>query len=292
MTTCGLLGRNGHRLLYYTAHCGTYTKFKSKSLSLLDMYGGHLAPFHSQFPLTISSLQIQTRSTRQNSCSIHTTTYSLLDPVPHPAVKLPGNDLRLTSFTSDNPHEIPVRRQIIPTSRQRDGKELVLQLLQVDHRVLCSRAPMWVRSSASSSMESCRNASATNALFLSVLLSWYHGRPHRYPDHRESGRSVPRVLYSCRDPVVYMTDLYVLFSLQGRRSLCIDARPSVVMYASPHPLQGYLTTYVNFCWGIGQVIGVGVVKSQLGRLGLPLALSTVIDVRERSRSPTIMKSNH
>jgi SP family general alpha glucoside:H+ symporter-like MFS transporter len=30
-------------------------------------------------------------------------------------------------------------------------------------------------------------------------------------------------------------------------------------------LRGYLTTYVNFCWGIGQVIGVSIVKSQLGR---------------------------
>ena len=45
--------------------------------------------------------------------------------------------------------------------------------------------------------------------------------------------------------------------------------PSVtITYAAevcPLPLRGYLTTYVNFCWGIGQVIGVGVVKSQLGR---------------------------
>jgi SP family general alpha glucoside:H+ symporter-like MFS transporter len=29
-------------------------------------------------------------------------------------------------------------------------------------------------------------------------------------------------------------------------------------------LRSYLTTYVNFCWGIGQVIGVSIVKSQLG----------------------------
>lgn len=29
-------------------------------------------------------------------------------------------------------------------------------------------------------------------------------------------------------------------------------------------LRGYLTTYVNFCWGLGQVIGIGVIKSQLG----------------------------
>ncbi|KAF3938903.1 hypothetical protein ABW19_dt0210497 [Dactylella cylindrospora] len=33
----------------------------------------------------------------------------------------------------------------------------------------------------------------------------------------------------------------------------------------PVALRGYLTTYVNFCWGLGQVIGVGVIKSQLER---------------------------
>ncbi|KAF3915260.1 hypothetical protein AA313_de0200051 [Arthrobotrys entomopaga] len=33
----------------------------------------------------------------------------------------------------------------------------------------------------------------------------------------------------------------------------------------PVALRGYLTTYVNFCWGLGQVIGVGVIKSQLHR---------------------------
>lgn len=41
-----------------------------------------------------------------------------------------------------------------------------------------------------------------------------------------------------------------------------------ITYASevmPVALRQYLTTYVNFCWGLGQVIGVGVVKSQLGR---------------------------
>lgn len=40
-----------------------------------------------------------------------------------------------------------------------------------------------------------------------------------------------------------------------------------ITYASevcPLALRGYLTTYVNFCWGIGQVIGVGVIMSQLG----------------------------
>ncbi|KAF3195815.1 hypothetical protein TWF225_000192 [Orbilia oligospora] len=33
----------------------------------------------------------------------------------------------------------------------------------------------------------------------------------------------------------------------------------------PVALRGYLTSYVNFCWGLGQIIGVGVIKSQLGR---------------------------
>jgi SP family general alpha glucoside:H+ symporter-like MFS transporter len=30
-------------------------------------------------------------------------------------------------------------------------------------------------------------------------------------------------------------------------------------------LRGYLTTYVNFCWGLGQTIGIGVIKSMLPR---------------------------
>ncbi|KAE9399715.1 sugar transporter [Gymnopus androsaceus JB14] len=41
-----------------------------------------------------------------------------------------------------------------------------------------------------------------------------------------------------------------------------------ITYASevcPLALRGYLTTYVNFCWGLGQVIGIGVIKSMLGR---------------------------
>ena len=33
----------------------------------------------------------------------------------------------------------------------------------------------------------------------------------------------------------------------------------------PVALRGYLTTYVNFCWGLGQVIGIGVIKSMLPR---------------------------
>lgn len=41
-----------------------------------------------------------------------------------------------------------------------------------------------------------------------------------------------------------------------------------VTYASevcPVALRGYLTTYVNFCWGLGQLIGVGVIKGVLHR---------------------------
>ncbi|KAJ5924065.1 hypothetical protein N7466_008252 [Penicillium verhagenii] len=41
-----------------------------------------------------------------------------------------------------------------------------------------------------------------------------------------------------------------------------------VTYASevcPVALRGYLTTYVNFCWGLGQLIGIGVIKGMLNR---------------------------
>ncbi|KAA8571410.1 hypothetical protein MFRU_026g00270 [Monilinia fructicola] len=41
-----------------------------------------------------------------------------------------------------------------------------------------------------------------------------------------------------------------------------------ITYASevcPIGLRGYLTTYVNFCWGLGQVIGIGVIKAMLPR---------------------------
>ncbi|KAH7320284.1 general substrate transporter [Stachybotrys elegans] len=41
-----------------------------------------------------------------------------------------------------------------------------------------------------------------------------------------------------------------------------------VTYASevcPVALRGYLTTYVNMAWGIGQLIGIGVLRSMLGR---------------------------
>lgn len=41
-----------------------------------------------------------------------------------------------------------------------------------------------------------------------------------------------------------------------------------ITYASevcPVALRGYLTTYVNFCWGLGQLIAIGVIKSMLKR---------------------------
>ncbi|KAK7516403.1 uncharacterized protein IWZ02DRAFT_475774 [Phyllosticta citriasiana] len=34
---------------------------------------------------------------------------------------------------------------------------------------------------------------------------------------------------------------------------------------SPVAMRGYLTTYVNFCWGLGQLIGVSVIKANLHR---------------------------
>ncbi|CRK25865.1 hypothetical protein BN1723_018244, partial [Verticillium longisporum] len=33
----------------------------------------------------------------------------------------------------------------------------------------------------------------------------------------------------------------------------------------PIALRGHLTTYVNFCWGLGQLIGIGVITSMLDR---------------------------
>lgn len=41
-----------------------------------------------------------------------------------------------------------------------------------------------------------------------------------------------------------------------------------ITYASevcPVALRSYLTCYVNFCWGLGQLIGIGVIKSMLSR---------------------------
>lgn len=41
-----------------------------------------------------------------------------------------------------------------------------------------------------------------------------------------------------------------------------------ITYASevcPVALRGYLTTYVNACWGIGQLIGIGVIKAMFPR---------------------------
>lgn len=46
------------------------------------------------------------------------------------------------------------------------------------------------------------------------------------------------------------------------------SRTLTITYASevcPVALRGYLTTYVNFCWGLGQIIGVGVIKSMINR---------------------------
>lgn len=41
-----------------------------------------------------------------------------------------------------------------------------------------------------------------------------------------------------------------------------------ITYASevcPVALRGYLTTYVNFCWGLGQLIGIGVIEGMMSR---------------------------
>ncbi|PYH90816.1 sugar transporter [Aspergillus ellipticus CBS 707.79] len=41
-----------------------------------------------------------------------------------------------------------------------------------------------------------------------------------------------------------------------------------ITYASevcPVALRGYLTTYVNFCWGVGQLIGIGVIEAMINR---------------------------
>ncbi|KXJ95043.1 MFS alpha-glucoside transporter [Microdochium bolleyi] len=41
-----------------------------------------------------------------------------------------------------------------------------------------------------------------------------------------------------------------------------------ITYASevcPVALRGYLTTYINFCWGMGQIIGIGVLMGNLSR---------------------------
>ena len=43
---------------------------------------------------------------------------------------------------------------------------------------------------------------------------------------------------------------------------------STITYASevcPIALRGYLTTYVNFCWGLGQLIGIAVIYNMLDR---------------------------
>lgn len=41
-----------------------------------------------------------------------------------------------------------------------------------------------------------------------------------------------------------------------------------ITYASevcPVALRGYLTTYINFCWGLGQIIGIGAIMGNLSR---------------------------
>jgi SP family general alpha glucoside:H+ symporter-like MFS transporter len=45
------------------------------------------------------------------------------------------------------------------------------------------------------------------------------------------------------------------------QTLCITYASEVC----PVSMRGYLTTYVNFCWGLGQEIGIGVIMSMLGR---------------------------
>lgn len=45
------------------------------------------------------------------------------------------------------------------------------------------------------------------------------------------------------------------------QTLCITYASEVC----PVAMRGYLTTYVNFCWGVGQEIGIGVIMSMLHR---------------------------
>ncbi|KLJ13550.1 MFS transporter, SP family, general alpha glucoside:H+ symporter [Blastomyces silverae] len=47
------------------------------------------------------------------------------------------------------------------------------------------------------------------------------------------------------------------------QTLCITYATEVC----PVALRNYLTTYVNFCWGLGQFIGIGVLKAMLNRPG-------------------------
>ncbi|KKZ63920.1 MFS transporter, SP family, general alpha glucoside:H+ symporter [[Emmonsia] crescens] len=47
------------------------------------------------------------------------------------------------------------------------------------------------------------------------------------------------------------------------QTLCITYASEVC----PVALRSYLTTYVNFCWGLGQLIGIGVLKAMLNRQG-------------------------
>ena len=65
-----------------------------------------------------------------------------------------------------------------------------------------------------------------------------------------------------------LPDPFVLSDPLSLTAIADLGRPVTITYASevcPVALRGYLTTYVNFCWGLGQTIGIGVIKSMLGR---------------------------
>lgn len=57
-----------------------------------------------------------------------------------------------------------------------------------------------------------------------------------------------------------------------------------ITYASevcPVALRGYLTTYINFCWGLGQFLGIAVIYNMLDRTdewGLSHPLCSAVDV--------------
>ena len=65
-----------------------------------------------------------------------------------------------------------------------------------------------------------------------------------------------------------LPDSYDLAALDKNSTRTLTIRAVTITYASevcPVALRGYLTTYVNFCWGLGQEIGIGVIKSMLNR---------------------------
>ncbi|KPI41012.1 Maltose permease MAL61 [Cyphellophora attinorum] len=85
--------------------------------------------------------------------------------------------------------------------------------------------------------------------------------------------------YTVLGCLALLTGLYALFFtaqsveiLQVAEILCGIPwgvfQTLTITYASevcPVALRGYLTTWVNFCWGLGQVIGVGIVKAMINR---------------------------